>query len=374
MPALRVTTVFGGSEDPAMADWDINFQQLTGIDPASDPNADEGYVDGKWTYTFILYTEDGPYIFPTDAATPAAKQYQEQLRQGGLTPIPKEWAIVPTTKGRRLSPAQTQIIQKEMQEQGATPEQIQETLVKASEAIEGQEVLQPQRTPRVRRLGAKPRPARFRNLSREREWMEYIRPGETVPYWQQMGLHEVPEGEVVDEDTWRIVYRAWYATTPEARLSSQNYNRTKGRRIQSGWEKGINPKTGEFDPEMKGPGTRAKYFKSDKGKAARAASNTRSKIRLKLGRALIAEELSDKEVEWIQTINDPMIGGTGQSWIDVIQNARERYGIEISHDEIETIFWEQGLRPLLKTYEDLQNWIHRDDSGRINPATGEELI
>ena len=375
MPALRVSAVFGGAQDPAFDDWDTKFQQITGIVPDMDPNADEGNVEGLWTKTFVLYTEDGPYIFSSDdSARASVAQYKQDLRRGGLAPLPSEWAIIPTTKGKRLSVTQTQIIQKEMEEKGATPQQIQETLVKASEAIEGKEVLQPERAPRVRR-GGPSRPARFRTLSREREWMEYVRPGETIPYWEQMGLHEVDPKEKVDEDLWRIVYKAWYATTPQARLSQQGYNRTKGRRIQSGWEKGINPLTQEFDPQMKGPATRAKYFKSDKGKAARAASNTRSKLRLKLGRALRAEEFSDKEIEWVQTINGPEIGGTGQTWISVIQEAWSRFdGIEISDDEIEIIFWEQGLRPLLKTQEDLQDWIHGKDTGRINPATGEELI
>jgi len=40
----------------------------------------------------------------------------------------------------------------------------------------------------------------------------------------------------------------------------------------------------------------------------------------------------------------------------------------------ERIFWEQGLRPLIKTLEDFEESIRGLDLPRINPKTGAELV
>jgi len=325
--AIQVTTVFGGPQDEAQDDWNGTFRQLTGIDPDLDENtSEEGYSpEGRWTTVFHLYSDDGPYTFATEEIATAAIKHPEDgfevSVRGKLTPRPKFTVV--QTGTRRTSQAQEVVIAKEMEEKGATPEEIQETLqaVRQTEQV----VLREPAT-RAKRTGPT-RPARTRRLGNPREWMQFVRPGDTEPYWNMQGLDRVPDTEVVDPETWRMVYRAWYRTTEKRKDSQKKYNEVQGRAIQKEWEK-----------TDLGKQTRGRYFKSEKGVAARKASQARSKQRLALAKALREE--------------NP----------------------EIPDDEIERMFFEQGLRPQFKTPEDFENWIREKYSARINPATGEELV
>tara|TARA_B100000749_G_C18447906_1_gene475030 strand:+ start:1874 stop:2860 length:987 start_codon:yes stop_codon:yes gene_type:complete len=325
--AIQVSVVFGGPQDDAQWDWNNTFAQLTGIDPDSDESTSEtGYSsEGNWTYTFHLYSDVGPYTFSTqELATAAIKQPEdgfEQAVRGKIVPRPK-FRVVPTGT-RRTSQAQEVVIAKEMEEKGATPEEIQETL---QEVRQTEQVVLREPATRAKRTGPT-RPARTRDLQNPREWMGYVRPGDTEPYWKVVGLDRVPDTEVVDPETWRMVYRAWYRTTEKRKDSQKQYNEGAGRAIQKEWEK-----------TDLGKQTRGRYFKSKKGVAARKASQARSKQRLALGKAL-REENPD-----------------------------------IPDDEIERIFYQQNLRPQFKTPEDFENWLRKKYTERINPATGDELV
>lgn len=323
--AIQVSVVFGGPQDDAQDDWNNTFRQLTTVDPDEDTNtSEEGFVEGRWTSIFHVFIEGAVKVFATEEIANQAIKGPggfEQMVKGRITPLPK--FIVVQTGIRRTSQAQEVVIAKEMEERGASPEEIQETLQEVRQTEQVVLKTPPQRSKRT----GPTRPARTRDLDSPREWMGYIRPGGTRPFWQEMGLDKVPDTEVVDPETWRMVYRAWYRTTEKRKASQKKYNEVQGRAIQTVWEK-----------TDLGKQTRDRYFQSDKGKEARAASQARSKKRLALAKALREE--------------NP----------------------ELGDDEIERIFFDQGLRPQFKTPEDFENWLREKYTARINPATGEELV
>ena len=323
--AIQVTTVFGGPQDESHDDWNDTFAALTHIDPNWDENtSEEGYVQGRWTTIFHVYYEGAVKVFATEEIANQAIKGPggfEQMVKGRISPLPR-FTVVPTGT-RRTSRAQEVVIAKEMEDKGATPEEIQETL---QEVRQTEQVVLREPATRAKRTGPT-RPARTRDLASPREWMKYVRPGDTEPYWNMQGLDRVPDTEVVDPETWRMVYRAWYRTTDKRKDSQKLYNQVQGREIQKEWEK-----------SDLGRQTRGRYFKSEKGVAARKASQARSKQRLALAKAL-REENPD-----------------------------------IPDDEIERIFYQQNLRPQFKTPEDFENWLRKKYTERINPATGDELV
>ena len=82
--------------------------------------------------------------------------------------------------------------------------------------------------------------------------------------------------------------------------------------------------------------------------------------------------MSTKEQEWLNTVNPYRT--TGVTWNEVVRDGNDRYGAEIDDDQIERIFWEQGLRPLQKTQEQHEEYLYGKVDPRINPTTGEELV
>ena len=360
MPALKISVEFAGENDPAQDEWMQDFSTLTGINPEDDPEAIEQWVEDKWTLSFTVYTPEGKvYNATQDVLLDAKKRIIERI-QGKIKPMPhstRGWDILDT---RKVTASQAAVMAEEL----VGPDASQEEKEQAIQEIQEVTVVQKDTSrPQRKRLGPT-RPTRTRNLGKPKEWETYILPGHTIPYWEEMNLHRAvgPGGglNVVDQDTWRQVYRTWYRTTEKRKRAQREYNRDKlgGRARQKEWEK-----------TPKGKAKRQEYFESDKGIAARKASQARSKLRLKLGKAFRDPNFTP------QSFGDAYNKITGHSWSDVIINARERFGIDMHDDDIERVFWEQGLRPQMgKTEEEFLFKLGQMDSTRINPATGEELI
>ena len=180
-------------------------------------------------------------------------------------------------------------------------------------------------------------PSRYRE-GIERKWYDYVKPGESIPLWEKLGLdqYDNPDSELFGKPMptalWRKGYMPYWNQTAEGIDSRKNYARSSGKAVSQK----------KYEATEKGRRATRKYAETEGGKARRKESAERNVIRKKLYTGLVAKGFNDYEIH--------------------------------------KMFWKQGLYPQIALRfgteeEHFEQW-YRDEktSGgtRINPASGEE--